>query len=67
MNFESIFLVIAGIVLIKKPEWMWKISRLVGNQNEHPQNLTVSIICVLGIILLVCGLLPIVRGILKYS
>jgi len=63
--FEIIVCVIAGIVLIKRPEWIWKISRLLGNKYEQPKDLTLSIICALGIVLFVCGLLPIVRYLFK--
>ena len=59
--FEISACVIAGTVLIKKPEWIWKISHLLGNKNEHPKDLTLSIICILGIVLLVFGLLPLFR------
>ena len=66
MNYlESIICVIVGMVLIKKPEWIWKISRLLGNKNEQPKDLTLSIICVLGIVLFALGLLPIVRHLFK--
>lgn len=62
---ESIICVIAGIVLIKKPEWIWKISRLLFNKDEQPKDLTLSIVCVLGIVLFTFGLLPIVRHLFK--